>query len=85
LAKFFYGSSPLWLLHHKIDPKKNPDFHPPESITIEFFKGTNLYGKIMPRRARMNQESPVHHEGWMVSGEETVFLLGFSSLANHSG
>ncbi len=24
-----------------------------------------------------------HHEGWMISGHETVFLLGFSSLANH--
>jgi hypothetical protein len=25
----------------------------------------------------------VHPERWMVSGHETVFLLGSSSLANH--
>jgi hypothetical protein len=70
----------------KLTPKKPTDFHPPESIPLSFFKGTNLYGKIMPRRARMNQESPAsHHEGWMVSGQVTVFLLGFSYVANHSG
>jgi len=44
LAKSFYGSSPLWL-HHKIDPQKKTQLtfiH-----TIEFLKGTNLYGKII--------------------------------------
>jgi hypothetical protein len=25
------------------------------------------------QRATMNQHPPVHHEGWMISGQETVF------------
>jgi hypothetical protein len=35
--------------------------------------------------AKANQHPPVQHEGWMVSDQQTLFLLGFSSLANHGG
>jgi hypothetical protein len=35
--------------------------------------------------AIVNQQPPVHDGGWMVSGHETVFCLGFSFLANHGG
>jgi hypothetical protein len=31
----------------------------------------------------LDQHPPVHHEGWMVSSQETVFLLDSSSLVNH--
>jgi len=33
-------------------------------------------------RATVNQYPPVHHEGSMISGKETI-LLAFSSLANY--
>jgi len=32
---------------------------------------------------KMNQHPLAHHEGWMVRGQETSFLLGSSSLSNH--
>jgi hypothetical protein len=31
----------------------------------------------------MNQHLLVHHEGWMISGQEIIFLLSFKSIANH--
>jgi hypothetical protein len=33
----------------------------------------------------MNQHPPAHYEGWMVSGQQTVFLFGSSFLTNHGG
>ncbi len=35
--------------------------------------------------AKVNQQTPVHHKGWMVGGQETHFPLHSSSLANHDG
>ncbi len=33
----------------------------------------------------VNPHPPVHHRGWMIRDQETRFLLGSSSLANHGG
>ncbi len=41
--------------------------------------------QVSMQRAKVNQHPPAHHEGWMVNGEETVFLLDSRSLTNHGG
>jgi hypothetical protein len=33
----------------------------------------NLLLPLPEPRATVNQQPPVHHEGWMISGQETVF------------
>jgi hypothetical protein len=50
-----------------------------------------ILGSLLPIPNHLNastyllRSNPVHHEGWMVSGQETVFLLGSHVLANHGG
>jgi hypothetical protein len=35
--------------------------------------------------ATVNQHQPAHHEGWRISGQETVFCWVPVHLANHGG
>jgi hypothetical protein len=35
---------------------------------------------VQPRSARVNQHAPVDREGWMASGQETVFCWVHSSF-----
>ncbi len=43
----------------------------------------NLFLRGRVRAARVNQQPPVHHEGWMGTWLGNSFLLDSSSLTNH--
>ncbi len=54
---------------------------------LDWLRACTFYGRscFLTFSATMNQHPPVHHEGWMISGQEIIFLLSFNSLANHGG
>ncbi len=38
--------------------------------------GQEIHGGCWFTLSSVNQQPPVHHERWMVSGQETVFFFG---------
>jgi len=61
-----------------------------KEVASEFPKGAKkstfwIPVKEPPLYITANQHPPAHHEGWMVSGAETVFCWIPVPLTNHGG
>jgi hypothetical protein len=68
----------------KKNPCRNVDIYAMQCHQQYYWNQVRLMQALMKSNSCSLTHYPVK-DGWMVSGQETIFLLGFSSLVNHGG